>query len=186
VNLLFPKITFRQLPVMIGFGILGALIAGTYGMIHDQISYSISPEYFTKLKFRQFYYTDLGIPLRARVGLIGFLATWWVGFFSAWFMARIAVPVWPVRTAWRMVSRGILMILASALISGLIGGCLGEWHKANPDYSGWQEFAILAGVQDLPAFVQVAYIHNAGYLGGLIGLVLALVYLVHKKKAEYF
>jgi hypothetical protein len=32
-------------------------------------------------------------------------------------------------------------------------------------------------VTDTWSFVRVAYIHNAGYLGGLIGLILALVML---------
>lgn len=33
------------------------------------------------------------------------------------------------------------------------------------------------GVEDVPVFVRVAYSGNAGYVGGLIGLVGALVYL---------
>jgi hypothetical protein len=42
------------------FGVFAAtifftiIIAGLYGIIHDQITYSISPEYFTKFKYRQF------------------------------------------------------------------------------------------------------------------------------------
>ncbi len=30
------------------------LLSGLYGIIHDQISYTVSPEYFTKFKFQQF------------------------------------------------------------------------------------------------------------------------------------
>jgi hypothetical protein len=37
------------------------------------------------------------------------------------------------------------------------------------------------GVRDLPAFVNVAYIHNAGYLGALAGVITALGYLKWKK-----
>jgi hypothetical protein len=35
---------------------------------------------------------------------------------------------------------------------------------------------------DLPSFVRVAYIHNAGYLGGLIGLILAIIYTRKQKR----
>jgi hypothetical protein len=35
---------------------------------------------------------------------------------------------------------------------------------------------------DLPSFVRVAYIHNASYLGGLIGLVAAVIYLRQQKQ----
>jgi hypothetical protein len=31
--------------------------------------------------------------------------------------------------------------------------------------------------RDLRSFVRVAYIHNASYLGGLIGLILAIIYI---------
>jgi len=167
---------------MLGFAVIGAFIAGGYGILHDQITYSISPEYFTKLKFHQFQNTDFGFPVRVRVAEIGFLATWWVGFFSAWFLARIAVPAWPEKIARRKVLAGVSIILAFALSSGLAGGWLGSLRRSNPDFSAWQSYAVLLGVNDLPAFVQVAYIHNAGYIGGLLGLVAALVFLNRKNR----
>jgi hypothetical protein len=34
--------------------------------------------------------------------------------------------------------------------------------------------AMTLGIRDSRAFVRVAYIHNAGYLGGLIGLIMAI------------
>ena len=47
---------------MLGIAALGAVLAGCYGALHDQISYTISPEYFTKVKFEQFRYADFGWP----------------------------------------------------------------------------------------------------------------------------
>jgi hypothetical protein len=38
------------------------------------------------------------------------------------------------------------------------------------------------GIVDLSSFVRVAYIHNASYLGGLIGLVIAVLYLWQQKR----
>ncbi|MGC4007136.1 MAG: hypothetical protein QM811_30015 [Pirellulales bacterium] len=38
---------------------------------------------------------------------------------------------------------------------------------------------------DLPAFVIVAYLHAAGYLGALIGLILAIWYVKRRLKAEH-
>jgi predicted ribosomally synthesized peptide with SipW-like signal peptide len=32
---------------MLAIAFVGALVAGTYGVFHDQVTYSISPEYFT-------------------------------------------------------------------------------------------------------------------------------------------
>ncbi|MCU0874407.1 MAG: hypothetical protein MUE50_18895 [Pirellulaceae bacterium] len=80
---------------MLGYAVLGAIVAGVYGILHDQVSYSISQEYFTRLKFLQFRYADFGWSQRVFVAEIGFLATWWVGFFAAWFIARVTVPAFP-------------------------------------------------------------------------------------------
>src|SRR5262249_1358281 len=55
------------------------LVAGLFGMIHDQISYSVSTEYFTKFKFIQFHMLDAGVPERIRAAKVGFLASWWMG-----------------------------------------------------------------------------------------------------------
>jgi len=49
MNLFYPKVKhFRKI---IPFMLPGAVMALMYGAIHDQISYTISPEYFTKYKF---------------------------------------------------------------------------------------------------------------------------------------
>jgi hypothetical protein len=58
---------------------------------------------------------------------------------------------------------------------------VGYYRRSNSDFTGWQENTVMNGVRDLPAFVNVAYIHNAGYLGALVGLIAALGYLKWKK-----
>lgn len=45
---------------MLGLCVVGSLIAGTYGILHDQVTYSIGPEYFTRFKFEQFAWADWG------------------------------------------------------------------------------------------------------------------------------
>jgi hypothetical protein len=62
MNLLYPRFPANRLPAMTRIALLGAVVAGGYGAAHDQASYAISPEYFTKLKFRQFAYADFGWP----------------------------------------------------------------------------------------------------------------------------
>ena len=64
MNLLYPKIDLKHLPGILGHAAVGALVAAVYGIVHDQITYSISPEYFTRLKFMQFHYADFGLPRR--------------------------------------------------------------------------------------------------------------------------
>jgi hypothetical protein len=180
--ILYPTFRPSLLLPMLGYAVLGALLAGLYGVVHDQITYSISPEYFTRLKFLQFHYADIGLPPRCFVAEIGFLATWWVGFIAGWFLARVAVPGATPAEARSRCLRGFAVILVCAFGASLVGFGLGLSLDSSADFSGWQAFASQRGITDLPSFVRVAYIHNASYLGGLIGLVVALVDLHRLKK----
>ena len=180
MNLFYPTFKPRLLPRMLGIAFLGAVAAGVYGVLHDQVTYTISPEYFTKLKFHQFYRADFGFPVRVFVCEVGFLATWWVGLFSAWFLARIAVPAWPPAMAFRRCLAGFSIIILLAFTAGVIGNFLGARHS--DDYSNWQDLCMSLGVTNVPAFVRVAYIHNAGYIGGLAGLVVAILFLLRLRK----
>ena len=180
-SVLYPKLRLDLLPAMFGYALLGAFIAGLYGMLHDQITYSISSEYFTRLKFLQFHYADFGFPPRVFVAEIGFLATWWVGLIAGWFLARVAIPAFPGRSARAGIFRGFAIMLTGALSAGLVGLLLGLRLDPDSDLSAWQSFVTTRGVADLPSFVRVAYIHNASYLGGLIGLIVALLFLRRQK-----
>ena len=59
---------------------------------------------------------------------------------------------------------------------------IGVYHSS--DYSNWQELCWNLGVTDIPNFVRVAYIHNAGYIGGGIGLIVAIIYLLRLRKSD--
>lgn len=165
---------------MLQMALAGALISGAYGVVHDQITYSISPEYFTRFKFSQFMAADFGFPARVFVAEIGFLATWWVGFFSGWFMGRLVVPAWPRRDAWRRVGLGFMGIAVVAVTAGVVGYLLGLSQDGTGAY--WVEMCGELGVEDVEAFARVGYIHNAGYLGGLVGLMAAVAWLVLARK----
>jgi len=181
-NVLYPKIPLKQLPAMLGQAVIGGLLAGIYGIVHDQITYTISPEYFTTLKFDQFYYADLGFSARGFVAEIGFLATWWVGFFAAWFIARVTVPAFSRAEAFRLALRSFAIVFAVAVAGAAAGGLLGVLH--GPDYATWTSLTAMLQISDIRSFVCVAYIHNAGYLGGLVGLAAALLYIWRRRKAS--
>ena len=172
---LVPKIALADLPPMFGMAFLGAIVAGMYGILHDHITFSIGPEYFTNLKFKQFHYADFGLGERVFVSCIGFLATWWVGFIIAWFLSRRLIPNQPREIAYRGIYMGFAIVFGCGIVAGFGGYFYGLWRGPDSDYSGWWLLTHRFQITDTWAFVRVAYIHNASYLGGLVGFIIALV-----------
>lgn len=66
----------------------------------------------------------------------------------------------------------------------MLGFGYGVWRGPNADYSSWAWAVNELDITDTWAFVRVAYIHNASYLGGVIGLVVALVTIRPNRRDE--
>lgn len=175
MNLLYPKLKRSQLPAMTGIALIGGLAGGVYGVFHDLFTYSISSEYFTRLKFAQFSHADFGFPPRIFAAEVGFIAAGAVGLAAGWFLARAAIPAWPPRTAFRKVLEAFRIVIVTALTATAVGYFIGLNHDS--DVSSWKDFCEPLGISDIQAFVRVAYIHNASYIGGLLGLILAILSL---------
>jgi hypothetical protein len=134
MNFLYPKFPAGRLPTMLRVALLGAVVAGCYGALHDQVSYSICPEYFTKLKFRQFSYADFGWPPRLFASEVGFLSTWWAGLIAGWFLARVGLAELPAARRWSWTVRSFAIVLAVAALAGLVGAALGAAVTRDGDF----------------------------------------------------
>jgi hypothetical protein len=183
MSIWYPKIPIKRLLTVAQLAIFGAVVAGGYGALHDQVSYTISTEYFTQFKFHQFAYADLGWPPRAFVAEIGFLATWWVGLIAGWILGRAGLAELTESAARSHVLRAFAMMLGVAAIAGTAGALLGAAVAYSSDLKTWKEWEQKLALQDLRTFVIVAYLHAGSYVGGLLGLVGALVY-VRRKLAQ--
>ncbi len=171
---LYPHIKKADIFPIFTCSLLGALISGLYGIVHDQITFTISPEYFTNLKFKQFYYVDFGFSHRVFVAAIGFVATWWVGLFIGWCFGRRYVPRTDRGAAVLKIATAFLIVFTSTFafaVGAYLYGSLSEAAQS----SSWSPIVDAYKVLDRKAFVTVVYIHNGSYLGGLVGLVGALL-----------
>ncbi len=173
MNLLYPRIRKGSFSSLIKTAVIGAMIAGAYGIVHDQITYAISPEYFTCFKFQQFGYADLGLGERWFVIAIGFLATWWVGFFSGWFLWRLGVDRDGNPPRPSAIIRRFTLIVGCGFLCGIAGYFYGRHKVSSGAFEDWLPYTESIGVNDPAAFVTVGQIHNFGYLGALLGLVIA-------------
>lgn len=176
MSIWYPSISVRRLPALIRITVVCALFAGGYGALHDQVSYSISPEYFTQMKFHQFAYADFGWSPRVLAAEVGFLGTWWVGLIGGWFLARTGLAELTERSRRYDMARTLALAAGVAITIGALGALLGA-VQAQGDLSGWQAWQENLGLRDLPGFVIVAYLHWASYLGGFLGVVAAAVYV---------
>lgn len=173
MNLFFPVIERSHWWEYLRLSLLGSLIAGGYGIIHDQITYTLSAEYYTEVKFVQFAYADFGMGPRVFAGTVGILATWWVGLIVGWFLARLAVPRLPAEQVRSLVYRGFGLVFGCGLAGGLSGWGLGKIQASAGVPQAWQPMLRQLDVERPLEFIVVANIHNFGYLGAFIGLVVA-------------
>jgi len=174
--------------------LISPIIAGIYGIIHDQITYTISEEYYTKFKFIQFGLEDLGLGTnigseqakeielknpRLGVSIVGFLATWWVGLIIGAILGLVGFIHRTGREMFEVTMKASVLTIVITLTIGIIGLICAYFilsdHLANREYLPNTEF-------DQFNFVIVGWMHNSSYLGGLIGLIVSIVYSIRIKK----
>jgi hypothetical protein len=177
MDVLFPRIPLARLPAMLTAALCGAIVAGVYGALHDQISYSISPEYFTKLKFHQFWYADFGWGDRAFAAAVGFLASWWVGLIAAWLLARVGLARAFAERHWLLVFKTFAIVAAVTIVAGAAAAFIGVLRTQNGDLQSWQLWQRSLDLLDLRGFVIVAHLHMGSYVGALLGFLVAAIYV---------
>lgn len=159
--------------------ILSPLIGGIYGIIHDQLTYTISPEYYTKFKFYQFGFAVSGdefIPDSPRlfVSGVGFLATWWVGLIIGIILGLVGFIHKDGKTMMNITIKAILLTIMIALIVGVTGLLYGKFHLAETGVR-WN---LRENLIDKENFIAVGSMHNFSYLGGLIGMIISIIFSV--------
>lgn len=169
--------------------ILGAI----YGVVHDQITYSISEEYYTKFKFIQFGLEawNLGENVgtieapevklrnpRAGAAIVGALATWWVGLIVGIFLGLVGFVHRNGKEMFAATCKAIVFTTGIALLTGVVGLLYGKlFLTATPPNWFFPEHLI-----NQERFIMVGSMHNFSYLGGLIGLVLGMGYSIRQKR----
>jgi len=150
---------------------LSVFIAGLYGVLHDQLTYTISPEYYTKFKFIQFgmyAYGDETVLSHPRlyVAFVGFLATWWMGPPIGIILAFVGLLQ---KDAKRMLSVSVIALTLAvgiAFFTGIAGLIYGKYFLAASGVDWWLPDTLL----DKKNFIAVGSMHNFSYFGGLFGL----------------
>lgn len=152
--------------------VAACLLAGGYGAIHDQLSYTLSPDYFHAFKFQQFairpqHWNRLG------VAVVGWRATWWMGVLAGVPILVIGMVTGDWRKYVRRTLMAYLVAIATAAAVGLAAMAVGSSRITEASLG---RFGFPPGV-DRVAFARVGFMHKWSYMGGGIGCLAACVYL---------
>jgi len=155
-------------------------MAGVYGFLYDQISYTISPEYFTHLKFDQFHISE-SLHNRIGAGIVGIMATWWMGIV----IGIIIIPVGLIIPGWKnylmIMLQTFVCICITALLTGIIAMIYGLINFDVNNVPLYLYNNVPDGVGDKINFCVVGNMHNFSYIGGIAGIFVGLVYLIIKR-----
>jgi len=177
----------KKFGIFLLFIIITPLLSGLYGIIHDQITYSISVEYFTKFKFYQFGLMDIGNEAifpnpRLQVSIIGFMATWWLGIPIG---VLLGIEVLRYKNPKEMFSatfKAIFITILVAVLGGIVGFFYGYFFLINRPIEDFSTWYIPDNIIDIKSYIEVGAIHNFSYISGIIGLLVALIYSSVKRK----
>ena len=159
-----------KLGVFLMFIVAAMLTAGVYGAVHDQISYTVSPEYFTRFKFPEFGLLNSTVPERVRAAEVGFLASWWMGI-PIGLLTGVAGFLQPTAALMRRALLWSLPIIVGfAFVVGLLGLIYGIAHTRTIDLASYSGWFIPDGVVDMRRYLCAGYMHNASYLGGVLAV----------------
>lgn len=169
------KILGKKLLCFTAILLFGALLGCVYGILNDQITYSISPEYYTKFKFSQFGVSPETAADSPRLGAawVGICATWWAGAILA---ALLGLFGFMQKSPARMLAttgKAAAIVICVAVAAEVLGGLLGI-----------DTFYIPKNVVDKESFRLVGTLHNWAYGGGAVGFFAALIYIFSARIAD--
>lgn len=149
--------------------VLASIIAGIYGIIHDQITITISLDYF--LYFKGLYATSA--PYRLGAAFIGWSSTWWVGFLAAFALVVCLMIKKQSNGMLKKVLKDAMIIICISAAAGTVGGVFGYLIPVKVDF--FYQLALEYHVENYAAFFSVWMIHIFGYVGGLLGTAFCII-----------
>ena len=168
------------------YGVLLAAVAAAliYGGINDQITVTISPEYFLYAKELTKVVGDppsSPLALHWAAAKVGFMATWSAGLI---FGVVLLLANNPWRTLPRLHNRQLVKLLPWIVFTaagfGIVGGALGYagvYTHWSDDFEGLMRLNLWHPRR----FMATWGVHLGGYVGGLLGVVGAAVAVVRQR-----
>ena len=165
-------------------GIIGLawLVVVAYGIIYFEVSYILSPEYYTKNFFIEYGFCerrncDPDNP-QLDVAMIGFMMTWWMGLITGIVMALLALILRSTHAIFRATRKALVRMISVVAVAGLVGLSAGFLYLSDDTIPS----RLPSGLSSPQDYIAVGNMHNFSFIGGIIGLMFGIGYLVRKRK----
>jgi hypothetical protein len=174
--MIIPKFSLQQFLAVLQISVFGALVAGLFGIIHDQLTYTLSPAYFTKFKFEQFKVVDFGFHNRIFVAFIGFMASWWVGLIIGWILGRMCIKE-NLKSEKKRAVIYLFGVLGGTLLANFLAWGLAVFTQNPENLAFWQSMIHDLSQEEVASFRTVGFIHNGAYIGGCLITIVFIIFL---------
>lgn len=163
----------KKFGLMIVLFCIACVFAGLYGVLHNQISYTVSEEYFTKYKFYQFQI--YAVPPRIGAAIVGWKAAWWMGIVIGIVLIPVGLFIQGNQNYFWSMIRVFAIVTVTTFTFGLVALAL-AYLSIDPD-SVKQFTRYNTEIVNDVAFARAGTMHNFSYLGGLVGIIVGSVYI---------
>lgn len=159
-----------KFPILILLLVIAAIAAALFGALHNQLSFSVGPTYFTELKFAQFDVSP-STPDRFNAAIVGMAASWWMGPLvgaPAFLYGLVAVPKARTYFAAGLGAIFIVILLATfGALAGLVAGLAADTTGLVDAYLTFPDGPTRSD------FLQAGFMHDASYIAGALGALAA-------------
>lgn len=169
-----------RLAVFICLCFCAMFAAAIFGILHNQISFGIGASYFYDVKFAQFA-IDPVLQNRVGAGVVGALATWWMGLLMG--LPAFTLGMFTQAGRRRYFYAGLKSIWIATSIAA-IGTVIGLAFGHIADINGLVGYLPnVDAFSDPEGFVRAAIMHKASYFGGALGA-LAALYVMWRERPK--
>ena len=170
----FARLLLRNLP----WFAFACLLAGLFGALHNQISFTISHEYFTRFKFIQFRIPST-VPPRVGASIVGWLAAWWMGAPLATLLLPIIHRTSQPNQLTHRTTKAFAMVVVVAASASLLGLMLAMVTGDAETIELLSRYGI--AIDDDLEFARAGTMHNFSYLGAAVGCLAAIFWLLKSR-----
>ena len=156
---------------------IGILAAIAYGVVHDQISVRICPEYLTEWHPKIIASEDPTVVALAW----GVVATWWFGLILGAVLALAATAGKRPFAPWLWIKRAIVGIFVTAAIAALVGWSIFHFAGAELRHEFFGPIFVDRDHIWWRAFSSVAAMHEASYDAAGVSTLIAAIVIFHKR-----